>query len=195
MEELDLRAAPRAASPKRHSPPRVAPECGERGARRSPRSQIRFERDGHAAWTWHMRGDQSPVTGCNSCRPADRTAHATGVYAHSFSGEWPCRVCGCGRLRSRAPLVDTSALGLAPEAQRNSSSSWHMGCMGGAEPETRERLHSISTAVKIHMEMDGRVVRCGVARARRGFSTYYLKYIRDIFFYEMYLIQAGPALV
>ena len=63
MEELDLRAAPRAASPKRHSPPRVAPECGEWGARRSPRSQIRFERDGHAAWTWHMRGDQSPVTG------------------------------------------------------------------------------------------------------------------------------------
>lgn len=66
MEELDLRAAPRAASPKRHSPPRVAPECGERGARRSPRSQIRFERDGHAAWTWHMRGDQSPVTGCTA---------------------------------------------------------------------------------------------------------------------------------
>ena len=78
-----------------------------------------------------------------------------------------------------------------------------MGCMGGAEPETRERLHSISTAVKNHMEMDGRVVRWGRRAARRAapgrrppaprFSTYYG--IRDLFFYEMYLIQAGPALV
>jgi hypothetical protein len=75
-----------------------------------------------------------------------------------------------------------------------------MGCMGGAEPETRERLHSISTAVKIHMEMDGRVVRCGVsgrpaAGRAPGAGVLSTDSSMHLFFNEMYLIQAGPALV
>jgi hypothetical protein len=60
------------------------------------------EMDGHAAWTWHMRGDQSPVTGCTAVdrRTGRHTRPECMRTASRASGRVVCvAVVGSARAR------------------------------------------------------------------------------------------------